>query len=233
MSLCVVQQVLCALIFVAYDWLMQSDLLLKTAILENKRQFVRFMSHEIRTPLNTVQMGISLVNTEINDALIRLTSYFDTSACDACNTVNATGFDSDGSSSAKEMSADGDADHTNCAVTISQNELLQSLGATLRDLLSLTSEILSNNLTAVEVLDDLLNYDKVEVGTLHLEFSTVNIAPLVQRVYSDFKLTSQHKSVVLKFKQAFTSSPSTDDIAHQYVNQPIPGESRYRSEYCC
>ena len=44
----------CTIIFFLYDWFVQSESHQRKAILQVKRQFVRFISHEIRTPLNTV-----------------------------------------------------------------------------------------------------------------------------------------------------------------------------------
>ena len=44
----------CTVVFFLYDWFVQSESHQRKAILQVKRQFVRFISHEIRTPLNTV-----------------------------------------------------------------------------------------------------------------------------------------------------------------------------------
>eukprot|EP00598_Pedospumella_elongata_P005575 CAMPEP_0184973030 /NCGR_PEP_ID=MMETSP1098-20130426/4937_1 /TAXON_ID=89044 /ORGANISM="Spumella elongata, Strain CCAP 955/1" /LENGTH=424 /DNA_ID=CAMNT_0027495449 /DNA_START=179 /DNA_END=1450 /DNA_ORIENTATION=+ len=45
----------------------------------------------------------------------------------------------------------------------------------------LTEEILESSDSAVEVLDDLLNYDKIEIGTLRLEFGVICMCGLVTK----------------------------------------------------
>ena len=49
------------------------------------------------------------------------------------------------------------------------------LANTLRGWLELSAEMMGNSVSAVDVLNDLLNYDKIEMGTLRLEFSAVPI----------------------------------------------------------
>jgi hypothetical protein len=42
-----------------------------------------------------------------------------------------------------------------------------------RELLNLAQEIIENAQSSVDVLNDLLNYDKIEMGNLSLEFTTI------------------------------------------------------------
>ena len=61
----------------------------------------------------------------------------------------------------------------------------------------LGQDMLTNALSAVEVLNDLLNYDKVESGTLHLELSVLPIFELVQRTVAEFRQQAKLKKIDL------------------------------------
>jgi hypothetical protein len=64
---------LVSVIFMLYDWAMVRENNEQQAVLDTKRQFVRFISHEVRTPLNAVSMAGDLlleqVSTYTYDAL--------------------------------------------------------------------------------------------------------------------------------------------------------------------
>jgi hypothetical protein len=59
----------------------------------------------------------------------------------------------------------------------------------------LSEDILSNTLSAVDVLNDLLNYDKIEAGTLHLELTVIPIWKLIEDTASEFKLHAKKKNI--------------------------------------
>ena len=59
----------------------------------------------------------------------------------------------------------------------------------------LSEDILSNATSAVDVLNDLLNYDKIETGTLVLELGVVPIWELIDRTASEFVLQARQKNV--------------------------------------
>jgi signal transduction histidine kinase len=63
---------------------------------------------------------------------------------------------------------------------------------------TLVDDILTNSETAVEVLDDLLNYDKIEVGSLRLEYSIFNIYELVKKTASVMQIQAQQKNILLE-----------------------------------
>jgi signal transduction histidine kinase len=58
------------------------------------------------------------------------------------------------------------------------------------DWLQLTSEIYQSAQAAVAVLSDLLNYDKIETGTLHLELSLVSLWTLLEQTANEFKVAA-------------------------------------------
>jgi len=63
--------------------------------------------------------------------------------------------------------------------------------------LELTGDIYENTKNAVAVLDDLLNYDKIQTGTLKLEVTKVQIWDMVRKTVLQFKLQAQNKRLQL------------------------------------
>ncbi|CAB9509553.1 sensor kinase/phosphatase LuxQ [Seminavis robusta] len=145
----------CALVFVLYDYLMQSEAHHRDVILEMKRRFVRFISHEIRTPMNTLCMGIELLEAELKGTSKKIS--------DSCP----------GNGQVKQEDVD----------------LWYQV----------TRDIGQNAQTAVEILNDLLNFDKIESGTLTLETGPVCVWDLVERTVQQFQIQAVNRKVDLKF----------------------------------
>lgn len=57
---------LVSIVFGAYDYFMVRENTEQQAVLDTKRQFVRFISHEVRTPLNAVFMAGDLLREQVN-----------------------------------------------------------------------------------------------------------------------------------------------------------------------
>jgi signal transduction histidine kinase/CheY-like chemotaxis protein len=70
--------------------------------------------------------------------------------------------------------------------------------------LSLATEILHNAQSSVDVLNDLLNYDKVERGSLNLELSLISIWNLIENTTTEFKLPATKKEI--HFETVFDDS---------------------------
>jgi signal transduction histidine kinase len=64
--------------------------------------------------------------------------------------------------------------------------------------MSLSTQVYQNADAAVGVLSDLLNYDKIQMGTLTLELSLLNIWSALEKTVKEFKLTAMEKNVNLK-----------------------------------
>lgn len=62
---------------------------------------------------------------------------------------------------------------------------------------SLASEVFVNAQSSVDVLNDLLNYDKIESGTLALELTIVPIWDLISSTTAEFKLPAANKKIHL------------------------------------
>jgi signal transduction histidine kinase len=68
---------------------------------------------------------------------------------------------------------------------------------TLRSWEELIADVIGNCECAVDVLNDLLNYDKIEMGTLRLDFTAVPIRALVRKSVKAFRLQAAQKGLEL------------------------------------
>jgi signal transduction histidine kinase len=97
-------------------------------------------------------------------------------------------------------------------------------------MLGLTEDILGNATIAVGVLNDLLNYDKVETGMMSLERTIVPIWGLIERTVAEFKLPAKAKEI--DFKLDFSAlvetdeeSPSTIDLSQDISERRVFGDA--------
>ena len=78
----------------------------------------------------------------------------------------------------------------------------------------LSDEILGSAMNAVDVLSDLLNFDKIESGTFNLQLSLVPIWKLIEDTAEEFKLSALKKRI--DFSHSFVAGrsiePDKDDI---------------------
>ncbi len=65
---------------------------------------------------------------------------------------------------------------------------------------SISDEILENSQNAVDVLNDLLNYDKITTGSLKLELSLLEIGMLMDHSKREFKLPAAKKNIRVAFE---------------------------------
>jgi hypothetical protein len=73
----------------------------------------------------------------------------------------------------------------------------------------LADDITLNSETAVEVLNDLLNYDKIEMGTLRLNFTFVNICSLLSKAIATMKVQAEQKNIRLEL------APGSEELISQ------------------
>jgi signal transduction histidine kinase len=73
----------------------------------------------------------------------------------------------------------------------------------------LVDEIVESSESAVEVLNDLLNYDKIEVGTLKLEFAQLSLRDLVERTVAAMQVQARQKDIEIELR--YLLAPSGDD----------------------
>jgi signal transduction histidine kinase len=79
----------------------------------------------------------------------------------------------------------------------SPGNMISKVNAVLTVWKQLADEIIESSESAVEVLNDLLNYDKIEVGTLKLEFSTWDIRSLGERTVAAMQVQARQKDITL------------------------------------
>jgi signal transduction histidine kinase len=85
-------------------------------------------------------------------------------------------------------------------LTLLEEELKDREGAASQDEseeLLLVHSIQRNTQSAVDVLNDLLNYDKIEGGNLSLELELVDVWQLIATTVSEFKLSANSKGIHL------------------------------------
>jgi len=145
-------------------------------------RFVRFISHEIRTPLNVVTMGLKLIETELfqyTTDLLQLgyrNSGYDmepatiekvlTLLRDFEQRVKTSGADLNNKVSSRNGSVYKQFNAELCSKLLgacSANEFNQLMRSEYKmiDWLQLIQGTLSSTQDAVEILNDILNYDKV------------------------------------------------------------------------
>mmetsp|Transcript_18094 Transcript_18094/g.30393 ORF Transcript_18094/g.30393 Transcript_18094/m.30393 type:complete len:987 (-) Transcript_18094:113-3073(-) len=216
-----------SLMFFIYDFLVQREMNHNHEILNAKRKFVRFISHEIRTPLNAVCMGLKVLRDEIGAEAFPLSGIGSSSSSSSSswepanhnNFIPATtinepvvptqqrprshSLDSDTSllqlpDAAAPLAADS---HSNALTSTRCN-----------DWLKVVEDIVENAQGAVDVLNDLLNYGKIESGTLSFEISIIPIWSLLERVAKEFKLQARKADVKFQLDMSALIDHQGDDL---------------------
>jgi signal transduction histidine kinase len=80
-------------------------------------------------------------------------------------------------------------------VPVSNDDPKSALQTEMLQFFKLSKEIHENALRSVDVLNDLLNYDKIEMGNLKLEFIVVSIQDLVEKTAHEFKTPTAQKKI--------------------------------------
>jgi signal transduction histidine kinase/CheY-like chemotaxis protein len=204
-----------SLLFVLYDFFVRKEFTTKDDLLDSKRRFVRFISHEVRTPLNAVCMGLSLVQDDLalalgyksNDDFVERTEN-DPHLMEHIELKN-------------EEPPSGDV----CLQQRGKNDELIELQKTIATWVTLVQDIRSNAQSSVDVLNDLLNYDKVETDSLSLELTVVSIWNLIEKTANEFLLPAAKKKI--SFALVFGDIVDNNDeemstrLSSQALNLPV------------
>ena len=86
--------------------------------------------------------------------------------------------------------------------------------------LELTGDIMENTDSAISVLNDLLNYDKVESGSLQMEIGEIDIWTLVKKTVGHFQIHARNRKIALKMLVSANDCSECDiDIESRGVEQ--------------
>jgi len=194
----------CTLIFFLYDYFMKSESHRRKEILDVKRRFVRFISHEVRTPLNVVCMGLELLQSELASQCGKdqLTKRNHQALEHAPSSLSSPGVARNAGASAAATFAAPAAPSREVEADQRQSQYW----------FDLTGDILENTQNAVSVLNDLLNYDKIESGTFKVDVRRVSIWRLVRKTVSEFAIQARNRRIELGLTvQQERDMPTGDD----------------------
>mmetsp|Transcript_26240 Transcript_26240/g.56272 ORF Transcript_26240/g.56272 Transcript_26240/m.56272 type:complete len:1100 (+) Transcript_26240:50-3349(+) len=186
----VIVMVFTSLLFVSYDYFVRQEFDSKNKLLEAKRRFVRFVSHEVRTPLNTVCMGLTLLENDMATAVSGSSDSsrngsFSVGSSQAVNHHEKYATAKNSSTSSFPYSGNNDED-----VVVLKREIVE-------EWMHLSTQVFENADAAVGVLSDLLNYDKIQMGTLSLELSLINLWTALEKTVEEFQMAAKEKFVSL------------------------------------
>ena len=175
-----------SLSFSLYDFFVRQEFSEKRTVLKAKRGFVRYISHEVRTPLNAACMGLKLIQEEIGRVLQNEGA--ETSNDSTTNNI-------------KDEASPGQVTSKQASCCLTYHEFA-------KELRNLTQEVLTNTECAVEVMNDVLFFDKIEMGKLKLDISVVPVWNLIEMTFNEFKLpaTSRNLDAELEFRDELTTS---------------------------
>ena len=211
-----------SLLFFLYDAIVSKENRKNQAIIEGRRRFMRFVSHEVRTPLNSVCMGLKLLQEEV--ALM-----FGKDEGDHREIIlppflpEAMVFDPtlDGGSNFK---------YEYCPLLLADKQdksIVHARRDKANDIFHLSQQVLSSASNAVDVLNDLLNYDKIETGQLQLEKTIISIWSLIEHVVDEFELPFKAKNI--NFELDFGSIVDLEQSRHSDNKQQAHGTATARS----
>ena len=159
-------------LFWVYDGSVRKDMDQQQTIIQAKKTFLRFVSHEVRTPLNTISMGLKVI----------------------CDDIRVLFSEEDKDKTQEDQlpptsSTPNTAPRSKTGVWVEQEQAER--------ILELASQINVSAESAVEILSDVLSYDKIESGKLNLELTYFPLWDLLDRIAEEFKVPAQAKKVEL------------------------------------
>jgi signal transduction histidine kinase/FixJ family two-component response regulator len=104
-------------------------------------------------------------------------------------------------------------------------DLFSSLREMVQGWQELALDMVSNGDSAVDVLNDLLNYDKIEMGTLRLDFAYVGIFTQVEKVTKAFQMQARQKGITLSLQGCcWEPARLTEEELNRYRNLVVIGD---------
>jgi len=225
------------LVFFLYDFNVTREFNAKQDLLEARRQFMRFVSHEVRTPLNAVSMGLDLMQSEVAKALgfdspttFRASQdMVDDEAFENSERTIRSDIESrrDPNLSDDPSSVSSDKDKTKKSESSSSLDEHKKISPVLaKSWFQLSQEIQGNAQGAVDILNDLLNYDKIEQGKLVLSLEKVSIWELIEKTVMEFKVPASSKKVSLRvaFGEETRTTPRAQYLPSDVKHLSVAGD---------
>lgn len=167
----IIMVLLASIIFLVYDHFVKVESITKQHIMESRRRLVRFVSHEIRTPLNTVVLGLQLLYNLISTIDVDVRDEVELDDCESDEVC------SDEKIVTREHR--GSRDHR-------------------KEDLSLLMDAESSTCAAVMVLNDLLDYDEIEMDTLEINLQPVNAFEFLKSSIQQFNIQARQAQIHMK-----------------------------------
>jgi signal transduction histidine kinase len=189
---------LLALLFAVYKYYLDRQLRQKEEALDAKRAFVRFISHEIRTPLNTVCLGLKLLQDESDPS--SLTKFLNN---ENLYTLHEEKDDEEESFVDIEIGSQSSHHTTKTTSGNTKHGRRDSLRSEFDKKISHWKDLLkdveesSNN--AVDVLNELMCYDKIEMKTMKIEKEVLPIWTVLNNAVRPFYIQAREKDITMEF----------------------------------
>jgi signal transduction histidine kinase len=188
------------MLFFLYDYFVRKEFHAKQELLAAKRSFIKFVSHEVRTPLNAVSMGLTVIQAEMAQSI--------------------------GYKSPTDLQSVVDKSDKATALATTKQKTVES--SAVMEWFELSQEIVRNTTSAVDILSDVLNYDKIESGTLSLELERIAIWQVVEDAVKEFSLAATKKRIDLQLRfsdnQEGVSFPSRSDLSKEMQDCKVIGD---------
>ena len=169
--------------FSIYNLLVKREALENKMLLDSKRVFVKFISHEIRTPMNCITLGLQLLASR----LMALDKKYDHSRNNALQ----------GSDELTELEVDVLSHHgpseTNNVRRSSHSRF--SDNEAMDECLEIVKEISESSKTAAVVLNELINYDKIEMEKFRIERRMCNIIKILTETFRPLEVPAKQQGV--------------------------------------
>ena len=195
-------------LFLFYDFTMNRSVIEKELRMNihTKRLFVRFISHEIRTPLNTVHVGLQLLCNEMSD-FINLNerknddniihSNATSPSSTTNNSINKNTINNITTTNINNQQQHNieNNDENNHHKERNLNNIIKNQ---LKDWINLIRDIEDSSDCAIVVLNDLLNYDKITMGTLKPEFELINLWNLLKIILKPIYVEAKKRNIYIQ-----------------------------------
>ena len=181
------------------------------------RRIIRYISHEIRNPLNILSMELQLME----DTFERSSTNADNKQAAVSTKDNVHCSLLDGMT-ATVPPAVGDASG---ALNDTQNDdLIQTTAVDTVEFRELLDEVRKSANVALDVLNDLLHYDKIETGNLKYEISIVDIWTVLSDSVNLFATQALASDIAVVTKSPLTDAQSTKEHKEMLSKMNVLGD---------